>query len=305
VRKLLGTIVVSASLALAVIAPATVSAHAGIGGGSVIHACVKGKIIRIAPSRSSAKCVKGWRDVHIAKKGPKGARGAQGPAGLQGPAGPGGGEQGDTGPQGPQGAQGDTGPQGPQGAQGDTGPQGPQGPQGETGAQGAQGPQGPQGDTGAQGAQGDPGAQGPQGDPGAQGPQGDPGAQGPQGDPGAQGLQGAPGAQGPQGLQGLQGIQGLAGASTVTIQRSSSTADHNGDPVTLTADCGASNHALAGGLLSSTSTADEPRYSYPATTSGGTASADDSTNPRYWAVSFSQTSNQSQTRVLYAVCVPN
>jgi hypothetical protein len=89
------------------------------------------------------------------------------------------------------------------------------------------------------------------------------------------------------------------------VQRSSSTADYNGDDVTLTVDCGAGNHALAGGLLTTTSDADEPRYSYPATSSGGTASADDSTNPRYWAVYFSDTSNHSQTRVLYAICVPN
>ena len=91
-RKLLGTVVVSASLALAVIAPATVSAHAGTAGGSVIHACVKGKLIRIAPSRASAKCVDGWHAIHWAKKGPKGAKGAPGPEGPQGPAGPGGGE---------------------------------------------------------------------------------------------------------------------------------------------------------------------------------------------------------------------
>lgn len=78
------TLVVSASLALAVVAPVAASAHAGTGGDSVIHACVKGRLIRIAPSRKTAKYVKGLHAIHFAKKGPKGARGAAGPVGPQG-----------------------------------------------------------------------------------------------------------------------------------------------------------------------------------------------------------------------------
>src|SRR5262249_1450260 len=106
-----------------VLAPVSVSAHAGNSDPNVIHACVNNSngVDRIVGV--SGTCLVSEHAVHWAIAGPAGTPGAQGPAGPQGP----------TGPAGPAGPKGDTGAQGPQGPQGATGPQGPAGPTGPQG----------------------------------------------------------------------------------------------------------------------------------------------------------------------------
>jgi hypothetical protein len=81
--------------------------------------------------------------------------------------------------------------------------------------------------------------------------------------------------------------------------------DTNGGPYILTADCTAGFHAIAGGGISDNSTSDFFAGTYPATSSAGAPAANGSTNPRYWAVAWRATSNSTQTRTAYAICVPD
>src|SRR5262245_22270878 len=106
-----------------VLAPVSVSAHAGNSDPNVIHSCVNNSngVDRIVGVNGT--CLVSEHAVHWAIAGPAGTPGAQGPAGPRGP----------TGPAGPAGPKGDTGAQGPQGPQGATGPQGPAGPTGPQG----------------------------------------------------------------------------------------------------------------------------------------------------------------------------
>jgi hypothetical protein len=284
-RRLLGTLVVSASLALGVITPVAVSAHAGTGGGSVIHACVSGRKIIIAPSNKTAKCPKGWRAVHWAKKGPKGATGAQGP---QGPEGPGGGDKGDKG---------DPGEQGIQGEQGERGLQGEQGEQGERGLQGEQGEQGEPGAPGAPGAPGEQGIQGEQGEPGA------PGA------PGEQGIQGEPGAPGAPGEKGDKGDQGDPGTpATIGLTRVVSGSPHNrtnadgGDTFADDASCTGGKVAYGGGVSISSSHGDAVAVavsSYPSSSTTWSVSAVVVSDPSDFG---STNNNDNITVTAYVLC---
>ena len=131
-------------LATASLTPLVASAHAGVAGTEVIHACVNGPDIRIASIDPSASCPTGWRSLHWNKLGPEGPAGAVGPAGAAGAEGlPG--PKGDTGPAGPAGA---TGPSGPAGADGIPGPKGDSGPAGPAGIEGLPGPKGETGPAG-------------------------------------------------------------------------------------------------------------------------------------------------------------
>jgi hypothetical protein len=150
--RFLATVGAGVLLAVAAGPAVLVTAHEGVSGEALIHACIvpaSGEV-KIASSNPDATC----RSNQIAEHwGGAGAQGPQGDTGEKGNKGP----QGDTGEQGnrgPQGDTGETGAQGIQGPQGDTGEQGLQGPAGADGADGAQGIQGPQGDTGEQGLQG-------------------------------------------------------------------------------------------------------------------------------------------------------
>ena len=135
-------------------------------------------------------------------------------SGGQGPVGNTGAASTVPGPTGPTGATGATGAAST--VAGPTGPTGAQGIQGETGATGLAGSTGA---TGSQGIQGATGATGSTGSTGSQGPQGDPGTTGntgPTGATGAQGIQGDTGSTGPTGAAGSQGIQGIQGATGAT-----------------------------------------------------------------------------------------
>jgi hypothetical protein len=70
---------------------------------------------------------------------------------------------------------------------------------------------------------------------------------------------------------------------------------------TVTADCGAGNHALGGGG-STGGGGSNFTQSYPATDAAGTAATNASTNPRFWTTKFA-TATGSNTS--YAICVPN
>ncbi len=144
-RKITGVGAVVASVAMLVaVAPAAgVLAHAGKGGDSLIHACIKegsGTYVK-AVQNPDAKCPAGSTPVHWARNG-----GEQGPMGPQGPKGDPGEASGIPGPEGPAGP---AGAEGPKGNPGDDGAQGPEGPAGPAGADGAEGPEGPAGPDGS------------------------------------------------------------------------------------------------------------------------------------------------------------
>jgi hypothetical protein len=182
-----GVVVASVAMLVAVAPAAGVLAHAGKGGDSLIHACIKsgsGTYIKAAKN-PAAKCPKGSTPVHWARKG------------------------GERGPEGPQGPKGDPGEA--SGIPGPEGPAGPEGPKGNKGDEGAQGPAGPAGLIGPAGADGADGADG------AQGPAGPEGPAGLIGPAGADGADGADGAQGPAGPEGPVGPAGPAGTANVTV----------------------------------------------------------------------------------------
>jgi hypothetical protein len=90
----------------------------------------------------------------------------------------------------------------------------------------------------------------------------------------------------------------------VTVRVSTTNVDNNGAAYTMTVDCGPASHALGGGHIAAGAT-DVFGGSYPATAADGTAATDASVNPRYWAASWSGTSQQAQSRTAFAICVPN
>src|SRR5262249_28117330 len=99
-----------------VLAPVSVSAHAGNTDPNVIHSCVNNSNGADRIVGGSGTCLTSEHAVHWAITGPAGTQGVPGPAGPAGPQGPPG-PAGATGPQGPIGPKGDTGPTGPAGAQ--------------------------------------------------------------------------------------------------------------------------------------------------------------------------------------------
>jgi len=64
----------------------------------------------------------------------------------------------------------------------------------------------------------------------------------------------------------------------------------------VTADCGATNHAIGGGGNSATKSLDA---SYPSDVAGVQVTS--GSNPRYWTAKFSGTASQTA----FAICVPN
>lgn len=170
------------------------------------------------------------------------------------------------------------------GPMGPAGPQGIQGIQGETGLQGIQGETGPQGDkgdtgdTGSQGATGDTGPVGPKGDTG------DTGATGPIGPKGDKGDQGDPG---PTNLIVRQAVVHVP-PSTTTIPLSR-----------YGLGCFTTSDMVTGGGYRLGEGPDGPVFmevweSFP----------DDYVNgiPRLWVVAVRNTSSETVSMTIYAVC---
>jgi hypothetical protein len=248
-RKITGAGVVVASVAMLVaVAPAAgVLAHAGKGGDSLIHACIKagsGTYVKAAKN-PAAKCPKGSTPVHWARKG--GAPGPMGPQGPKGDPGEASGIPGAEGPEGPAGPEGPKGNKGDDGAQGPAGPAGPVGPAGADGADGAQGPAGPAGPIGPIGLTGADGAQGPAGPVGTAGAAGPAGPVGPVGPAGPAGVQGPAGPAGPAGVQGPAGTDGDDGVSGWERVVGAVSVTNAASPKTAVANCPAGKNVIGGG----------------------------------------------------------
>jgi hypothetical protein len=101
-----------------------------------------------------------------------------------------------------------------------------------------------------------------------------------------------------------QALVYVNGATTTTVQRVTEDFDTDGSADrTVVADCGAGNHATGGGGTSS-STSETLIRSFPSD-AGGAFVPDDTVNPRYWAVTWHNTSTNLQTRRAFALCVPD
>jgi hypothetical protein len=299
--KFLATVGAGVLLAVAAGPAVIVTAHEGVPGEAVIHACIvpaSGEV-KIASSNADATC----KSSQIAEHwGGGGAQGPQGDTGNRGPQGDTG-EQGDRGPKGDTGAQGIQGPQGETGDTGDTGPTGATGPIGPQGATGDTGEIGPAGATGPQGDTGDTGDTGETGPAGATGPQGatgDTGETGPAGATGPIGETGPTGATGPIGPQGATGPQGPAGSVGAVTVRKATTDTNTTQSKTIQVACVAGEVATGGGYEWNYTTSDANFvdknlvvYNSPETVGG---------NPGWEARAYQNSTSFTWSLTVYAMC---